>query len=130
MTQTRRTGPTLSDPPDTTRQPTSASLQPNLPPPGYIRGTDGKVYPYRRLTDEQRASWVGKVHYLHHAERLSIRDILNTLQGEGFYCSVGTVHAWLKSWRCTECSGGAKDSPEHSTMDDRKNSSAAVGAGR
>jgi hypothetical protein len=80
-------------------------------PPGYVLGADGKVYPYRPLTDEQRTAMVGRVHYMRHADHLSVRGIIARLAGEGFRASVGTVHTWL-GWQCDRCSGEVSRAPE------------------
>lgn len=83
-------------------------------PPGYVLGTDGKVYPDRPLSHDQRAAIVGRVHYLSHDEHLSVRQIITRLGEEGFYASVGTVHAWLR-WRCDGCvQVGGNVTPEQS----------------
>lgn len=85
-------------------------------PPGYVIGADRKLYPYHPLDEATRGVIVGKVHRLSHAG-LSVRQIVARLAEDGFRVSVGTVHGWLKTWRCNDCSGGSIRPPEHSTVE-------------
>lgn len=81
----------------------------------YCKGQDGKVYPRRALRRELGWEPVGRAHYLHHHDRLSLRQIAVTI-GEDYGIrppSVGAVHAWLRE-QCVECSGGQKSPPEQS----------------
>lgn len=82
--------------------------------PRCVRGRDGKVYPAWPLTADEREFLVGRVHYLSHRERLSVRSIIRRLdQDHRVRRSLGTVHSWLHGWTCDGCSGVTDDAPEH-----------------
>lgn len=80
---------------------------------GRILGTDGKQYPDRWLSADDRAFLAGAVHHLHHSG-VSVRRLLVRIEAEhGIQRSVGWAAGVLKSWRCADCSGGQNRSPEH-----------------
>jgi hypothetical protein len=79
-----------------------------------VLGLDGKLYPRPRLGEHERDMLNGRVHYLSHAERLSVRAILAVLaEQHNIHRSVGWVVYVLKNWTCVACSGGANETPEH-----------------
>jgi hypothetical protein len=58
----------------------------------------------------ERAEVIGLVHHLRHTYQLSIREIATMLlAGYDLRRSAGTVHTWLTTWRCVECSGEATE---------------------
>jgi len=76
--------------------------------PARVLGLDGKSYPSRPLPAADQEQLVGHVHYLAHAERLSIRQIQASLEREhGVRRSVGWISGVLRDWRCDHCSGGS-----------------------
>lgn len=75
-------------------------------PPGCIRGRDGKLYPDRKLPEQTRRVLVGEVHRQRHGGA-TFREIVTSASAAGFKVSLGTVHAWLATWRCDACSGVA-----------------------
>jgi len=77
-------------------------------------GADGKTYPARALTPEDRLRLIGRVHYLSHAENLSVRKIVARLDAEGVTRSVGSVSEYLTRYQCSRCSGVQNEPPEHS----------------
>lgn len=78
-----------------------------------VTGTDGKTYPDQWLSAGDRAFLAGAVHYLHHTERLSVRQILARLESDhDVRRSVGWAAGVLKTWRCDHCSGEGKAAPE------------------
>lgn len=71
-----------------------------------VLGTDGKTYPDRWLSADDRAFLTGRVHHLRHAEDLSVRQIIARIQTDhSVRRSVGWVAGVLKDWRCDHCSG-------------------------
>lgn len=83
--------------------------------PRYVQGADGKVYQRRPSSPDEREYLAGRVHYLQHAERRSVRQIVAALQDEDdVRRSVGWVSGILRNWTCSKCSGAAKAPPEHS----------------
>jgi hypothetical protein len=79
-----------------------------------VIGTDGKTYPDRWLSPDDRAFLAGAVHHLHHDERLSVRQILTRIEADhGVRRSVGWAAGILKAWRCDHCSGDPNATPEH-----------------
>ena len=92
-----------------------------------VCGMDGKSYPYPSQARRDHVN--GRIHYLDHAENLSIRQIVATLAGEGFRVSVGTVHRTLSTWECVECPApvqvGHVDPPEHLGADNNDGESSS-----
>jgi hypothetical protein len=78
-----------------------------------VCGEDGKRYPASPLAPNDRLRLIGRVHYLAHAEGLSVRGIVRRLEVEGVTRSVGSVSTYLTAFRCPECSGGSDRTPEH-----------------
>jgi hypothetical protein len=81
-----------------------------------ITGTDGKTYPARWQTPQDREWLKGRVHYLHHNQQLSVRQIRAVLaEDHNVRRSVGWVSGVLNTWRCDHntCSGDRNLSPEH-----------------
>ncbi|EFL01622.1 predicted protein [Streptomyces sp. SPB78] len=78
-----------------------------------VLGLDGKTYP-GSVSGEERIWLRGRVHYLRHAESLSVRQIAARLQDEhGVRRSVGWVHDALQR-PCTHCvQVSRKGTPEH-----------------
>jgi hypothetical protein len=73
--------------------------------PQPITGLDGKTYPGSPLTADERNYLIGRTHYLHHHDGLSIRKIAAVIEAEaGLRRSVGTISTYLK-YECTLCSG-------------------------
>jgi hypothetical protein len=68
-------------------------------------GRDGKSYPRYVLDPREREYLRGRVHYLRHADGLTLQSIVAVLREEHPQCasSVGTVSQWLRSWRCDHC---------------------------
>jgi hypothetical protein len=70
-----------------------------------VLGVDGKSYP-EYVPAEQRARIAGRVHYLSHAEGLSVRQIVARLEADhGIRRSVGWVSTTLRTKQCIKCSG-------------------------
>lgn len=71
-----------------------------------VLGLDGKSYPSNPLPSDDLDFVRGRVHYLHHDEGLSVRQIVARLEDDNnVKRSVGSVSAYLTRWLCAECSG-------------------------
>lgn len=74
-----------------------------------VNGRNGKFYRAKALTVAQKIALLTTVHYLRHAERMSIRQIASTVeQQNGEKLSVGAVHRYLGMqsyglWHCGVC---------------------------
>lgn len=89
-------------------------------PQGHIRGIDGKFYP-PLLPEDDRQWLMGRVHYLSHDDRLSIRQIQAAiLQENGVRRSVGWISGVLHGgFTCEACPGvqvSPNATPEHLTL--------------
>ncbi|MBI0294471.1 hypothetical protein JBE04_08245 [Streptomyces sp. PRKS01-29] len=80
---------------------------------GSVLGLDGKTYPPRLSVDDRRFLF-GRVHYLSHDERLSVRQIIDRLIADhGVQRSVGWVSSTLRK-PCTACVQARRnETPEH-----------------
>jgi hypothetical protein len=69
------------------------------------RRADGKLYPARQLTREQRnrARWLA--HNLVHRDGLSIRQAQRAMIEQGVRRSVGSIVRDLRLWECLVCAG-------------------------
>jgi hypothetical protein len=69
-----------------------------------VRGRDGRLYPARPLTREERnqARWLA--HHLVHGEHLSIRVAQQVMADRyGIRRAVGTIHDDLVGYGCPHC---------------------------
>lgn len=68
-----------------------------------VKGKDGKSYPSKQRTPEQRFNVLWWVHYYRHVRHLSMPGIVAALQEhQGVRVSLGTVHRYLKA-KCDLC---------------------------
>lgn len=80
---------------------------------GYVHGIDGKRYRSRPLTAADRSGLVLHVHGLAHEQKLSVRQIVGSLDVQhGVRVSVGAVHGYLTKWTCVDCSAEPSGAPE------------------
>jgi len=66
-------------------------------------GRDGRLYPARPLTREQRnkARWMA--HHFCHRDGMSIRQAQRVMAGRGLRRSVGQICADLNNFECPQC---------------------------
>ncbi len=77
-----------------------------------ITGLDGKGYPRRPATSEERLEVVAWVHDRVHAG-LSYRQVVAELEAFGARRSLGTVASYVTNWVCPDCVQVADfDAPE------------------
>ena len=73
-----------------------------------IRGRDGRLYPARPLTPEERSRAVRLAHLLVHRDRLSIRLAQQVMaEQHGLRRSVGAIARDLAGWVCDLCDDDA-----------------------
>ncbi|KAB1662927.1 hypothetical protein [Pseudoclavibacter sp. CFCC 13611] len=76
-----------------------------------VIGLDGKKHPRHKTIGDERLRIIGTEHMLFHQGK-SVRQIQDILAKGLISRSVGTIHADLTKWQCSQCSGGAYCSPE------------------
>ena len=78
-----------------------------------ITGLDGKIYPRRPATADERVQVVALVHERVHAGA-SYRSVVAELEAFGARRSLGTVASYFTGWRCPDCVQVTdSDAPEH-----------------
>ena len=70
------------------------------------RRADGKLYPVDgRLPEADRERAIALTHAMRCEAGLSYRRIVTALGEYGLRVSVGSVHAWVRGYRCARCRG-------------------------